>query len=85
MIRMEFSGLSVIEVRNILSSRLGMRILAMVFFVRFAYSKIQALVMVENGNPGPSALLVAQRKALKAVKDLWVSEIDGSFFFLTQI
>ena len=29
--------------------RLGKRTLAMVFFVRFAYSKIQALVMVENG------------------------------------
>ena len=26
-----------------------MRTLAMVFFVRFAYSDIQALVMVENG------------------------------------
>ena len=36
-----------------------MRTLAMVFFVRFAYSKIQALVMVENGileNPGPERL-----------------------------
>ena len=30
-------------------ARLGMRILAMVCFVRIAYSKIQALVMVENG------------------------------------
>ena len=35
-----------------------------------------------NKNPGPERLfLVALRKVLKAVKDLWVSEIDGSFFF----
>ena len=37
-----------------------MRILAMVFFVRFAYTKIQALVMVENGiEISVLALLVA--------------------------
>ena len=39
--------------------------------------------MVENGIkiPVPSGFfLVAFRKVLKAVKDLWVSEIDGSFF-----
>ena len=59
-----------------------MRILEMVFFVRFAYTKIQALIMVEDGrNPGPCMLLVATQKALNAVKDLWISEIDGSFFF----
>ena len=35
-----------------------------------------------NKNPGRSraVILVALRKVLKAVKDLWVSEIDGSFF-----
>ena len=27
-----------------------------------------------------AVILVALRKVLKAVKDLWVSEIDGSFF-----
>ena len=46
------------------------------------------LVMVENGIKIPvprsrAVILVALRKVLKAVKDLWVpwvSEIDGSFF-----
>ena len=42
--------------------------------------------MVENGiNLGPWAVLVAKRKALKAVKDLWDSEIDSSLFFYSNL
>ena len=47
---MEFPGLSVNEDRNLASSAVGYAYLGNgFFFVRFAYSKIQALVMVENG------------------------------------
>ena len=47
-----------------------MRTLAMVFFVRFAYSKIQALVMVENGIkiPVPSGFWSPNGKHWKPCK-----------------
>ena len=79
---MELLGLSVIEVRNLVSSEVGYAYLGNGFLCTHCVLENSGLChgRKRNKNPRVLALLVALRKALKAVKDLWVSEIDGSFF-----
>ena len=79
---MELLGLSVIEVRNLVSSEVGYAYLGNGFLCTHCVLENSGPChgRKRNKNPWVLALLVALRKALKAVKDLWVSEIDGSFF-----
>ena len=60
MIRMEFSGLSVIEVRNLVSSADGYEYLGNGFLCTLCVLENSAPRHGQNGiNPGPCALLVA--------------------------
>ena len=82
---MEFSGLSVIKVRNLVSA-VGYAYHGKGFFVRFAYTKIQALVMVENGiNPRALSAFGRQTESTESSERPLGLQNRRQFFFLNLI